>query len=288
MDDKQRRTILVILSDTHAGHKLALMNPETVLFDESPTGEGLIPYSPEPTASQKYLWGIYLKHIQQVKDLAGNDEILILHNGDECQGNKYPQQLVTTRIADQILIAQANFEPWFELSNVRYFRFSAGTASHTFYEQSSLLTLVNALQNKFPDRDINICYHGLLEYNGITIDYAHHGPYPGSREWLKGNVARYYLRDLMMQEIMADRKPPDIILRAHYHNPIYEYLEIKGYKSRLIITPSYAMIGDHDHQATKSIHQVTHGLTTFEIVNGKIISKHDFHEKLDIRTREVL
>ena len=51
---RARRLVVVLLSDTHAGQKLALLNPETVLSDEH--GE---PYTPGLTTTQQYLWELY-------------------------------------------------------------------------------------------------------------------------------------------------------------------------------------------------------------------------------------
>ena len=82
------RKIAVLLSDTHGGSNVALMPPDIVLHDESPDGV-LIEYTPEMTASQAYLWELYQNHIAQVLELAGNDEIIVIHNGDVCQGNRH-------------------------------------------------------------------------------------------------------------------------------------------------------------------------------------------------------
>jgi len=54
------------------------MPPDIVLHDESPDGV-LIEYTPEMTASQAYLWELYQNHIAQVLELAGNDEIIVIH-----------------------------------------------------------------------------------------------------------------------------------------------------------------------------------------------------------------
>lgn len=281
-----RRTVLVILSDTHAGHRLALMNPETLLWEEDQNGE-LVPYHPEQTESQKYLWNLYLQNIEEVKKLAGKDEILVIHNGDECQGNKYKQQLVSTRDGDQIEIAEMNMMPWY-IKNVKHIRFSASTSAHNFGENTSTLNVIARLQRRYPKVDTQLARHGLLHFNGISIDYAHHGPYPGSRSWLKGNVATYYLKDLMMKEIMRGNRPPDIVARAHYHEGVFVHLEVREYESRLIITPSYSMLGDYGQQATRSISTLEHGLFAFELVDGKIVDKYLFSEKIDIRREETL
>ena len=65
---KHKRIILVALSDLHAGFKLALMNPKVELYDEQP-GTQPTAYSPKPTASQEYLWKIYvdMSYVSRVK-----------------------------------------------------------------------------------------------------------------------------------------------------------------------------------------------------------------------------
>jgi hypothetical protein len=281
------RKILVTISDTHAGMKLALMNPATLLFDENQDGD-IVPHSPPMTATQEYLWDVYMGNILKTIDIAGNDEIVIVHLGDECNGKKYPSQLVTTRESDQIIIADYNMRPWFELPNVTAFRQVVGTEAHNFGEGSSALLLCQILQGRYLDVDIKPFYHALIEINGITIDCAHHGPGPGSRNWLSGNVARFYLRDLMQWEIMSGNKPPDMVLRGHYHTPVHELLETKGRTSELFVLPSFSMMGDHAIQVTQSKYEITHGFLVTEIVDGVIIKHHRLYETRDTRTREVL
>lgn len=284
---KRNRRILAVHSDTHGGLKIALMNPSTVLYGEDEEGNP-IPYQPESTASQKYLWRIYQEHIKKVFEIANGDPLVVLHCGDECNGNKHPDLLVSNRIADQMIIADYNAQPWFEYQNLTAYRQVIGTGAHNFGFGSSGITLTRLLQARNPKVDIKPLYHGLLELDGITFDYAHHGPFPGSRDWLRGNVARFYLRDLMMREIEEGNRPPDVVLRAHYHSPVYEYLEHGGRISELYVLPSYSMLNDHAMQATQSQNQVTHGMLVFEIEDGEIVEKHRLYEKIDIRTKEVL
>jgi hypothetical protein len=282
-----KRSILVDLSDTHGGHKLGLMNPAVVIFDEDQFGNQ-VPHTPELTAWQKYLWDLYLESIEQVASLAGGDEIVVLHNGDLAQGNKYPQQLVSTNLANQIIIAQANLEPWLIIPNVRAMRLTIGTGAHEFGEGAATLLVANVLQGKYPDANIAALYHGLADVDGVSVDYAHHGPFPGSRDWLMGNVAGYYLRDLMIREIKAGRKPPDLVLRAHYHAYVRVIQIIDDYESMLVVSPSMCALSDHGHQATRSQHQVTNGIVAFEIVDGKIYKTHKLAKTVDIRTKETI
>jgi hypothetical protein len=281
------RSIAVFHSDTHAGMKFALLNPETVLEMEDEKGN-LVPWTPELTASQKYLWKIYTEQVEEAFRIADGAPMLVGHLGDECDGNKYPQSKVSSRLSDQIVMADFNARPWFKYPQLKFYRQVVGTQAHNFGEGSSGLLLCNMLWARYPGIDIKPLYHGLLTFGGVSIDYAHHGPYPGSRDWLKGNVARFYLRDLMIRSIKRGENPPRLVLRGHYHQSVHEMLEDSGYLSELYVLPSYSMLNDHAVQATQSADEISHGLVVFEIEDGKILREHRLYKKLDIRTKEEL
>jgi hypothetical protein len=281
------RTIFVVLSDTHAGSKYALLNPDAVLFSEDENGN-MEPYKPKLTASQEYLWSIYQQDMQGIIDLAAGDPIVVLHNGDLTQGNKHIALLVSDRVSDHVAIGTANLMPWFKLPNLKAFRVCIGTAAHNLNLGAAELLIYQQLQTMFPSTNLGVCYHGILDVDGVTIDYAHHGPPTGVRNWLKGNVARLYLKDIMYNDILAHQRPPDLVLRGHYHEYVTEVVYTDGNHSRLVITPSYSMLDDYAQQAVKSVPYITNGLIAFEIVKGKLSEPIEFVHKLDVRRRETI
>lgn len=289
---RPRRVVLPVEADSHGGHKSGLLNPDVELHEETPEGD-LVSYTPELTPVQEVLWDIRTENVAAVTDLIGDDDGVYLHNGDLNQGNKYPSQLVSTRMADQIEIGVANLSPWLEVENIKVARIIFSTDSHGFGEGSSDILVANSLKRMYPHKDIKAIHHGLANIGGELVDYSHHGPYPGSRIWLKGNVARYYLRDLMMRHIMAGREPPKLVIRSHYHEYIEEMLTIKAngrfYTSYLVVTPSMQMMSDFARQATRSADHVTNGMVVFEIVEGHLQwPPHRLMRSFDIRTKEDL
>ena len=291
MTVKQKRVVLVDLSDTHAGSKYALMSPESRLYDEDERGN-LIPYYPELTASQKYLWDAYLSHIAAVKDLAGKDEIVLIHNGDLTHGIKYPQGLVSSRLSDQVAIAVENLSPWFAMPNLKATRLSIGTGAHNVTEGATEILATQVLKERFQKKNIEVLYHGILNVNDCYVDYAHHGPYPGSRKWLEGNVAKLYLKSLMYSAVFSGLPIPDIVLRAHYHHPVVvkenmTYLS-DFHESTLVISPSYSMLGDHGTQATQSTSVVSNGIYAIELFEHRVGQIIPFVSSIDIRTEEKL
>jgi hypothetical protein len=286
-----KRVILAVASDKHGGHKLGLLNPDTVLEDEDSKGN-LIQWTPTLEPFQEYLWGLHLEHIHETRRIAGKDEIILIDNGDLTAGNKYPHEQVSTRISDQFDIAAWNLKPWLDLKNVKTLRITKGTGAHTFGEGASEIITQRILKSQYPKKDIRTIYHGLAKVGGITVDYTHHGPGTGSRNWLKGNVARYYMKSLVQDEIDLGNTPPDLIIRGHYHEYIEEYL-VKmfmgtRYKVQLNIIPSYCGIDSYARQVTKSTYILQHGMVVYEIIDGKILDTVPLMETIDMRTKEKL
>jgi hypothetical protein len=286
---KHTRKIAVHLSDTHGGGKLSLLDPDVVLYDEGEEGE-VVPYSPQLTASQVFLWGLYQEIIALVVKLAGNDPIVVIENGDLTMGNKHPNLLVSDRLADQMIIAEANLRPWLMLDNFDGMVVTAGTGSHSFGEASSDILVTRSLQKERPDKRITFMYHGLLKVNGMSMDVSHHGPNTGARVWLRGNNARYYLRDLMTREILRGNKPPRLVLRAHYHDYVRETVRTGGYESDICINPAMTMMNDYAIQRMSSPESITVGVTVAEIIDGKLAAVYDkdFQRTLDVRTKDIL
>ncbi len=283
------RTILAVFSDTHGGHKLGLMNPEVELQAEAENGQ-LVPYQPTPSHSQEYLWNLYRENLRQVIELSEGCPVMAIHNGDIAQGDRFKSELVSTRMADQILIGAANLRPVMEYGNVYALRLAVGTEAHVFGEGSAEILVADVLKKEYPQKDIQVVHHGLCEVGGVLVDYAHHGPGRGIRVWLNGNVARYYLQSLMMEAIMRGEKPPRLVFRSHYHDWICETVTISigdvDYVSTIVITPSYCMMGEHGYKATRSAGKITNGMAAVEIERGEVIKIHRLTKTLDIRTKE--
>lgn len=279
---------LVIETDTHGGHRQGLLNPDTTLYDEGEEGE-LVEYSPGMTATQKYLWKLRKHNLAQVAKL---NSFSYFHLGDQTQGKRYVSEWVGTRESDQIEIAYMNAKPIMDMPNIKTARFAMGTASHEFGEGTAPILLQKRYKAEHRGLDVKTVSHGLCEVAGVSVDYAHHGPYPGSRSWLKGNVARYYLRDRMMAELMSGNEPADLYLRGHYHEMVWETVRIntrgRWFQSTLLILPSMCGLGVYARQSTRSTPKLSNGMVLVQILYNKIIDVHWLVKTLDIRTKEVL
>jgi hypothetical protein len=285
------RTIGLCISDTHGGFKLGLMNPNVELHDRDEEGN-LVPYTPEPTAVQKYFWHLYTRGIKAVEEFANGDPIVVIHFGDATHGNKYPKTLVSTELADQPAIAIANMEPVLSLPNVRSFRLVAGTDAHNFDDSSAEKIIIDNLKLRYPKVNCETVEVGLASIDGVDIEYAHQGAFTGSRQHLKGNIAHQFLRDKMTIELMAGKTPPRLYGYGHYHEWIWvsETVSVgdNDYISTLFVMPSFNFPNMWTTATTRGQARFTHGVVALEIVDGNLIGYKRYTRTIDRRTKEKL
>ena len=119
-------TLIVALSDLHAGLRLSLLNPATKTTETRTANGG----RQNLTVTQRYLWTLYLQHRDQVRELRGERRLMLLLLGDLTQGLKHWAGVWGTTLYDHIAGALAALEPFLELEPA-VIRLVAGTESHT-------------------------------------------------------------------------------------------------------------------------------------------------------------
>ena len=285
-----KRIIVPFFGDTHAGSSLGLLSPDVEIQMETPDGS-FQTTKPKLNSIQEFLWNdVYTTFVQEIFTFAGKDEVFPFHMGDVTQGIKYPEKLLSNNISNQIFIATKNLEIWLQYKNVRKMRLLSGTPSHSLGENSSDVLVENYLKAKYPKTDIRTQYYGLSTINGALVDVTHHGPGAGRRVWLRGNEFRYYIRSLITQELIRGIRPPDVIVRAHTHEPLEEWIIVENHRTCGIVTPPLCFPGDFARQITKGVYLVTVGMVALEIINtnDKITFFPWWYKKtLDIRSKEI-
>lgn len=285
-----KRVIVPLFGDCHAGSILGLLNPATELTIQDETG---LIQTEKVTLKpiQEFIWEVYTDGIKKTLELAGDDEIFPVDMGDLSDGKKYPEGQVSSRLSDQIVIAVDNISEWLKYENVIHMRIIQGTSAHNFGESSAEQLVDTICKAKFPDKDIRTEQHGLLNINGVIFDLTHHGPSAGKREWLKGNEFRYYIRSLVMGELIRHNKAPNVIGRAHTHEPVEEWILVDDHRTCGVITPPMCFPNDFARQVTRGVYRVSVGMVAFETVlhdNGRAsFFPHWYKKTIDIRTKEI-
>lgn len=297
------RSIFSALGDTHGNSKVGLLNPDVTLHEEVPVflDDGskeitLEPFRPTLTLAQKTLWSDYKEDLNALVELADGDPVDVLHGGDLAQGSKHWGELVSTRFADMVEIAAANLRPMLDLKesgklNLRNFWIAKGTGAHTEGEGSLELIVAKQLSAEY-DFDVKVAYHYLLDIDGYTVDASHHGPGPGVRNWLWGNILQLYTLSLMMDELDAGRNPPDLVLRYHFHQYVRRWstkrAHSKTHETLATICPSYCFTNDYARKVAKSPPRITIGQLAFELLDGKLYDTHEFLRTYDLRVKETV
>lgn len=281
-------TWLLALSDTHCGHKLGLCPPDVTLYDETKEGN-LIPYVPALTAFQQWLWDdVWLPSLETAQKTVGKERLIVVHLGDATHGDGHAEQLMGTRMADQIIIAGETIASLIETLHPAAIRLVKGTGVHEFGEGSTAILLSKMLGDTYRQIDIKPLYHWLLDVEGCLIDCAHHGPTIGARSWLGGNMARYYLRDIQMNALLMGEQAPDLVLRGHVHGLIDEVVTTGRIRGRIIVCPSLCGLGDYARMKTRSAGILAVGMYLIRLDSGEVKDIIPLVETLDIRTREQL
>jgi hypothetical protein len=285
---KRNRRVFAWISDTHGGKKTGLLNPDTVLIRVSDKGEEEL-WKPEPSITQRWLWSTYENAISNLADFVGDNDLLVAHCGDITHGDKYDGCIPDITRADQRTIAVDNFLPLISLPQCKRVRLVTGTEVHV--PDQAEARIAGRLREK-TGVDIATTHHARFTVGQEVIDGAHHGPYPGSRDWLEGNVAFYYVKDRVYKDRRAGKSPARVYMRGHYHLychvSLHERWEGECHGAELIIIPALSGQDSFIKKVGKSPPIVQAGIVALEFVNGRLNDIVPFIEDNDLRTEETL
>ena len=250
---KRNRRIIAVVSDIHSGYRLGLCDPNVVLLKEDDEGD-ICEWTPELTTTQHRLWDAYLDNLASLERFADGDEILALHTGDATHGDRYNATIPETTREDQRAIAIANLLPLANLPTVQKMRLVTGTEVHV--PESAEARIAYRLGQE-ATKDIRCLHHARFSVDGRIADVAHHGPPPGSRDWLRGNVALYYLRDRVYVDRRNGVRPADVYLRGHFHDyvpvPMHDEWEGERRLFWLVVVPSFSGLTHYARKVTRSV-----------------------------------
>ena len=275
------RLVFAFEADSHAGNQLGLLAPGVEIVGPDDPDDY---FEPALSIYQEQLWSWRIGWIQEARKFAGKDKLYHAHVGDMTDGRKYQNMKITTSIHGQAAIAQANMMPWHTIAGVEKSVIVTGTGSHAFTDASSEVIVAELMKAK--QLPVELVHHALVDVgHGESIDLAHHGPSKGIRKWTEGNQLRYYLKSLIVGDMMEGRKPPVLHVRAHFHDWWLERVTIDEHtEGTIILLPSLCGMGEYARQATGSKHVLTNGVVLVEFIDGQPGRIKSLLERIDLRT----
>lgn len=191
---------LVVISDTHCGHKYGLTPPEW-----------------QTEGHQKSLWKLFVARASKAKP----DVLLI--NGDAIEGKGSRNggiELITTDRHEQGDMAKRCFDVF----GAKKILMTFGTPYHTGPDENFERPLADKL-------DAHIENRLLFEVNGLRFDVRHHSP--GSATPY-GPVASLQ-REKVMALLDARVRRGDVVVRSHVH----KLFCVKDHHGMVITTPCF-------------------------------------------------
>lgn len=282
------RRIVAILTDTHGGKQVGLLNPDTVLIKADERGE-ICEWKPQQTTVHNWLWSVYMDSIQGLTDYAGDDEIIVIHNGDITNGDRYNSNIPDTTLEDQRVIAVDNMLPLVELPNVKQAWLMTGTEVHV--PECAEARVAHTLR-KTTGKNVNCAHHALFDMGADEIEVAHHGPFPGSRDWLRANVAFLHLKDRIYRDRRIGKVPARVYVYGHYHRLVYASVKDRWEgavcENDLVVVPALSGLDSFARKVAKSPPVIEAGLVCLEFIDGHLSEITDFVKEEDLRTRITL
>lgn len=279
------RRLFAVMTDTHGGKTVGLLNPETVLIKADDYGSVEL-WQPPRTKMNDWFWSVSCDCLDELVSYAGDDEIIIGHNGDIVNGDRYDGNIPDTTREDQRTIAKDNLRPFIALPNVHTTWLVTGTAVHVI--ESAEARIAHDL-SKETGKEIKTCHHGLFDFGQDEVEIAHHGPYPGSRDWLRGNVAFLHLKDRLYEERRHGGTPPRIYLYGHYHRRAYaadkDRWDGEVTHHELYVLPALSGLDDFSRKVARSPSKIQAGMIVLEFLDGKLNDIVEMISDLDLRTK---
>ena len=246
-------TNVLILGDTHCGHKMAITHPD-FLKRNRPESKIVMP-----------LWEWWQsEHKNQKYDF-------VLHAGDVIDGEskKDYSHLLAPDIEEQIDIARAVLES-IPTKQTTKFRFVYGSPYHA----GNVMDYETIVAHEFGDK--GIATERLLQIDGVKFHMSHT---PGGKTTtpVGGDIAiRKQMIWNMIEKAINDIPMADFIVRAHIH----EYRAVESIRQKAFSVPCM-VIGNPDYN--RHARRIAGGFydlgfVTMKIDNGKVIefNKHQF------------
>jgi len=197
---KQKNPVgAVVISDLHCGSDVGLWPDNHITSTGNKIGIG-------NNLHQQWLWQCWQDKDEVIKNHFGNDPFVLIVNGDCIEGRHHgSSEVVTALNYDHTLAAIECLLPLSTKASATYM--TAGTECHVSDWEKMIANEIHAkwLGNK-----------GLLEFNGVLMDVAHHMP-TSSRAYLEAGAMSITMGNARQNYSRVGHRVPRVYLRGHRH-----------------------------------------------------------------------
>lgn len=223
---------MIIISDIHAGCKLALCPPNGVKLDEG--GKYM------PSSTQRKIWAYWRDFWDRwVPDVTHGDPYCLLINGDGVDGSHHNSTTqITQNITTQGKIAYEMLAP--EAEKAKQLYITRGTGVHDGESGREMESLAEKL-GAIPNKEGQFARYELWKYLGgkkALIHALHHIGTTGSAAYESTAVHKEMIESFVEAGRWGERAP-DVIVRAHRHRYFKTEIATKNDRAMSIVTPCW-------------------------------------------------
>lgn len=228
---------LVVVSDTHAGCRLALCRPEPIQLD----GGGMY----QASKFQLKLWEFWREFFDVwVPLVTGGEPYDLVHNGDAIEGVHHRATTqISHNLEDQQRIAEGVLRPEVErcLAGGGTYYHIRGTEAHvgqTGEFEERLARTLGAKPNSEGQYARWDLWKRVGDENGPLVNLLHHVGTTGSAAH-EASAVNAELTATYNEAARWDQKPPDYVVRSHRHRFIAVDMESGRGHAAAIVTPAW-------------------------------------------------
>ena len=200
---------LVVVSDLHAGCRLALCNPDPIQLDDG--GK----YTPSKYQKQLHKWWMEFWMVH-VPDFCHGEPYAVVVNGDALDGVHHGSVTqISQNLADQFSIAYDLLAPVVKACEGRYYHIR-GTEAHVGPSASDEERLAQALGAVKDEDGRSARWEAYFRLKKALVHVSHHIGIAGSMAYETSALSRE-LAEAYLESGRWGQEIPDVILRSHRH-----------------------------------------------------------------------
>jgi len=280
---------LIIRSDGHSGHREGHCSPDTKLADDVPFLGRAGKHKVSLTATQQAINKVGEDTILWTNNNCKGYKKIYIDLGEVMQGNKHIDNLQTTDIDEQKMIAVDVIKPFLRICETAYFMQS--TSWHEGINGANSKAVASELKGVYKSKNIQRMNKLRLVIDGFMIQFSHHGISTSKYKHLEGNAAYNAAKNMLNESLIENERCPDLVLSAHCHKPskgtAHVLSEGSYHSCTWAVTSPMCGPGAYSRQVANP-HAYYIGMNVIQIVDGKLLNIEPIYTRLTDYVLEVM
>lgn len=284
-----RKFALIIRSDAQSGHREGHCSPNTELPDDVPMYGRPGKHKVTLTATQMAINKVAEDALLWTKNNCKGYKRFYVDLGEVMQGNKHIDNLQTTDIDKQKIIAVDTIKPFLRICERAYFM--QATSWHEGINGANSKAVASELKGIYKSKKIQRMDKLWLDIDGFSIMFLHHGATTSKYKRLEGNATYRAATNMLQDSLIENERYPDLVLSAHCHKPSMGTAHVLSegiyHSCTWAVTSPMCGPGAYSRQVAHP-HKYYIGMNIIQIVDGRLLRIEPIYARLSDYVMEVV